>query len=98
VESRRGPEGGHRLARPAGDITVAEIIRAIDGPLASVGGTRPDSLHPPGAAAPMREVWVAVRASLRQVLEVVTVADVARGELPESVRRLAERSDAWSRH
>jgi Rrf2 family protein len=98
VESKRGPEGGHRLARPAAEITVAEIIRAIDGPLASVGGTRPDSLNPPGAAAPMREVWVAVRASLRQVLEEVTVADVARGELPEPVRRLAEQTDAWSRH
>ncbi|HEY2637814.1 MAG TPA: Rrf2 family transcriptional regulator [Solirubrobacteraceae bacterium] len=98
VESRRGPEGGHRLARPPEEITVAEIIRAIDGPLASVGGTRPDQLDPPGAAAPMRDVWVAVRASLRQVLEEVSIADVAQGSLPDVVRELAADADAWSPH
>jgi Rrf2 family protein len=96
VESRRGPEGGHRLARPPDEITVAEIIRAIDGPLASVGGTRPDALDPPGAAAPMREVWVAVRANLRAVLEVVTVGEIARGDLPEVIRSLAGEADAWA--
>jgi Rrf2 family protein len=96
VESRRGPEGGHRLAVPGEEITLADVIRAIDGPLASVGGLRPDQLHPPGAAAPLREVWVSVRASLRQVLEQVTVADVARGELPDIVGELAAESDAWA--
>ncbi|HEY2638016.1 MAG TPA: Rrf2 family transcriptional regulator, partial [Solirubrobacteraceae bacterium] len=98
VESRRGPEGGHRLARPPEEITVAEIIRAIDGPLASVGGNRPDQLNPPGAAAPMRDVWIAVRANLRQVLEQVTIADVAQNSLPDVVRDLAGDADAWSPH
>jgi Rrf2 family protein len=98
VESRRGPEGGHRLARPADEITVADIIRAIDGPLASVGGLRPDQLAPHGTAEPLQEVWVAVRQSLRRVLENVSVGDIARGELPPEVRELAAEADAWAPH
>ena len=78
VESRRGAEGGYRLARPAAEITLADVIRAIDGPLAGVTGDRPEKLDFTGNAEPLRDVWVAVRASLRAVLEHVTLADVIR--------------------
>ena len=97
VESRRGPEGGHRLGRPAADVSIADVIRAIDGPLANVGGRSPDGVEFPGPAAPLRDVWVAVRASLREVLEVVTIADVAGGELPPHVGELTSRPGAWER-
>ena len=96
VESRRGPEGGFLLARPAGEISVADVIRAIDGPLAGVSGRRPETLEYEGAAAPLRETWVAVRASLRGILERVTLADLAAGELPEHVVALTKDPDAWS--
>ena len=95
VESRRGADGGYRLARPAAEITLADIIRAIDGPLAGVTGDRPEKLDFTGNAEPLRDVWVAVRAVLRSVLERVTVADVAAGELPAHVRRLTSDEDAW---
>jgi Rrf2 family protein len=98
VESRRGAEGGYRLARAADDIALADVIRAIDGPLAGVGGARPEALDFHGSAEPLREVWVAVRASLRAVLEGVTVADVASGELPAHVRTLVADEDAWVPH
>src|SRR4051812_18046078 len=83
VESRRGAEGGYRLARPAAEISLADVIRAIDGPLAGVSGRRPETLDFKGTSEPLREVWVAVRASLRSVLENVTLADVAANELPD---------------
>jgi Rrf2 family protein len=95
VESRRGAEGGYRLARPAADITLADVIRAIDGPLAGVTGARPETLEFQGSSEPLRDVWVAVRASLRAVLEHVTLADVAAGELPDHVRALVDDEDAW---
>ena len=98
VESRRGADGGYRLARPAAEITLADVIRAIDGPLAGVSGQRPETLDFKGRSEPLREVWVAVRASLRGVLEHVTLADVASGELPASVRALTEEPDAWVSH
>jgi Rrf2 family protein len=98
VESRRGAEGGYRLAKPAEDVTLADVIRAIDGPLAGVSGTRPEMLAFDGAAEPMREVWIAVRAALRGVLEQVTLADVAAGKLPEHVRGLLSEEDAWVSH
>jgi Rrf2 family protein len=97
VESRRGPEGGHQLARPAADIAIADIIRAIDGPLANVGGRFPEDVRPPGAAEPLREVWIAVRSALRSVLDETTLADVASGELPARVRELAAQPGAWER-
>lgn len=96
VVSRRGAEGGYRLAKPPQEITVADVIRAIDGPLAGVGGERPEKLTFPGAAAPLRDVWVAVRASLRDVLEHVTLAELANGELPEAVTAHTSDPDAWT--
>ena len=98
VDSRRGAEGGYRLARPASDVTLADVIRAIDGPLAGVSGVRPESLGFEGVAEPMRDVWIAVRASLRGVLERVTLADVVGGELPPHVRALVADEDAWIPH
>jgi Rrf2 family protein len=98
VESRRGPDGGFSLARPAKEITVADVIRAIDGPLADVSGRRPQDLAYEGAAESLREVWVAVRASLRDVLERVTLADLAGGELPAHVGKLTADPDAWVTH
>ena len=98
VESRRGADGGYRLARPSEEITLADVIRAIDGPLAGVSGQRPETLDFKGSSEPLREVWVAVRASLRGVLEQVTLADVASGELPGNVRDLTSEPDAWVPH
>ena len=98
VESRRGAEGGYRLARPASEVTLADVIRAIDGPLAGVSGARPESLDFVGVAEPMRDVWIAVRASLRGVLEGVTLADVVGGSLPQHVRDLVADEDAWVPH
>jgi Rrf2 family protein len=97
VQSRRGAAGGFQLARPAEDVALADIIRAVEGPLANVRGLSPDELEYQGAAAPLRDVWVALRASVRSVLEQVTLADVARGELPAHVVELTQEPDAWVR-
>jgi Rrf2 family protein len=98
VHSQRGAEGGYWLARPAAEITLAEVIRAVEGPLANVRGTRPESLEYTGVAEPLRRVWIAVRASLRGVLESVTLADVAQGELPASLDDLVADPEAWRPH
>jgi Rrf2 family protein len=98
IDSRRGADGGYRLARPPEDIALADVIRAIDGPLAGVGGQRPETLDFQGSATPMKDVWIAVRASLRGVLERVTVADVASGELPDHVKQLVADEEAWVPH
>jgi Rrf2 family protein len=95
VTAQRGPEGGYRLARPAAEITLADVIRIVDGPLANVRGQRPEQLGYAGAAAALQEVWIALRASEREILEMVTIADVAAGELPERVRTLAADPNAW---
>ena len=98
VRTRRGAEGGYALTRAPGEISVAEVLRAVEGPLAAVQGTRPEGLHYAGAAARLPEVWVALRANVRSVLEVVSLADLAAGELPESVAHLAATADAWQPH
>lgn len=96
VNSQRGPEGGYWLARPAEEITLAEVIRVIDGPLANIRGQRPEDLGYPGAAAALQEVWIALRASERHILEQVTVANVAQNRLPKRVRALAADPAAWT--
>jgi Rrf2 family protein len=95
VASVRGRSGGYRLVRPAEEITLADVFRAVDGPLVTVRDERPPSLAYEGAAAGLLDVWVALRASVRDVLDVVTVADVVRRDLPPTVRALAARADAW---
>jgi Rrf2 family protein len=98
VRSQRGSEGGYWLARPAREIDLAQVIRAVDGPLANVRGLRSEEVTYTGTAEPLRDVWVAVRASLRRVLEAVTVADVASGALPPDVAELVSDEDAWQPH
>jgi Rrf2 family protein len=93
--SQRGAEGGYWLARPAVEITLADIIRAVDGPLANVRGQRPEMVDYEGAAKRLSEVWIAVRANLRLVLERVTLADLVEGPLPDPVMELALNPDAW---
>jgi len=97
VESRRGASGGYLLARPANEISLADVIRAVEGPLANVRGLSPEALQYEGSAARLRDVWIALRASVRSVLEGVTLADVAHGELPTSVVELTQPPDAWVR-
>ena len=94
LRSKRGAEGGYWLARPAAEISLADVIRAIDGPLANVHDTSLASLSYPGPAEHLREVWMAVRTSLRSVLEVVSLADLAKGELPSRVQALAQEYEA----
>jgi len=97
VQSRRGPDGGYWLAQPAADVSVADVIRAADGPLASVRGEKPEDLTYEGAATELREVWVALRGSMREVLENVTLADLADGALPDDVLEHTRDPDAWKR-
>src|SRR3954453_12793571 len=95
VRSQRGAEGGYALARPGNQISLADVIRAVDGPLANVRGDRPENVKYTGAAASLTDVWIAVRASLRSVLESTSVADLAHGDLPEGVAELASDPDNW---
>ena len=97
VASQRGAEGGYWLARPADEVTVADIIRAVEGPLADVHGTPPEDMHYDGAAVALQQVWIATRANLRAVLERVTVADIASGRLPPAVTQLLDDPGAWER-
>lgn len=98
VASRRGAAGGYCLARPADQITLADVMRAVDGPLAEVRGLRPEDTTYAGAAEHLQEVWVAVRASLRTVLESVTLADVVRGRLSKVIDTLNSDPTAWVSH
>jgi Rrf2 family protein len=95
VRSHRGAEGGFRLAKPANQVTVADVIRAVEGPLASVRGGPPEEITYAGASESLLRVWIAVRVSLRNVAERVTLADVASGRLPRVVDRLADDPEAW---
>ncbi len=88
VFSQRGTEGGYRLARPASEINLAEILRAIDGPLANVAGERLEDITYTPPADHLADVWIAVRIALREVLEEVTLADVVSGQLPKVVTDL----------
>jgi Rrf2 family protein len=95
VRSQRGAEGGYWLARPAEDVTVADVIRAVEGPLAHVRGERAENLEYPEGTGALQELWVAVRASLRAVLDRTTLADVAAGTLPTDIKALTADPDAW---
>jgi Rrf2 family protein len=95
IRSQRGPEGGYWLAHPADEISLADIIRAIDGPLVGVRGERPEDLGYEGPAKSLQTVWIALRASERSILEQVKLADVASGELPPAVLALTEDPAAW---
>jgi Rrf2 family protein len=95
VRSQRGAEGGYSLARPAAEITLGAVIRAVDGPLAEVRGKRPHETSYSGVAEHLPDVWVAVRSSLRRVLDETTLAQVLTGKLPPHVRRMVDAPDAW---
>jgi Rrf2 family protein len=98
VQAQRGAEGGYWLAKPAAAITLADVIRAVEGPLANVRGARPETVEYPGAAERLGEVWIAVRANLRAVLEAVTLEDLATKQLPERVVDLTRDPGAWMPH
>ncbi|MFF0489324.1 RrF2 family transcriptional regulator [Nocardia sp. NPDC003482] len=97
VTSRRGPDGGYRLARPAAAISVADVIRAVEGPLASVRGQRPEDVRYAGAAESLQPVWIALRVNIRAVLERVSIADIAWDKLPDFVAELTSDPGAWAR-
>ena len=96
VDSRRGPDGGHRLARPPYAITVADVVRTVDGPLALVHGERPEAMLYSGPAEHLRDVWVAVRAALRQVLERTTLEQIVDNTLPPQVTTLSDDPRSWT--
>ena len=96
VKSRRGAQGGYWLAKPANEVSLGDIVRAVEGPLASVRGEGPEDLEYKGGAAPLQRVWIALRANLRAVMDEVTLADVVADELPVEVRELSEPAEAWS--
>ena len=97
VASQRGAEGGYRLDRNPADVSIADVVRALDGPLAAVRGQRPEDLEYHGASEHLREVWVAVRVAMRHVLERISLADVAAGNLPPDVTDLLGDPGAWQR-
>ena len=97
VASHRGPDGGHVLAKAPDKITVADVIRAVDGPLGSVAGRAPEDMEYQGSTKRLRDTWVAVRASVRSVLEGITLEDIASDHLPPSIANLLDGTDAWVR-
>lgn len=96
VRARRGAKGGYWLARPADEVTIADVVRAVEGPIAHVQSTPPEAIEYSGNSAHLQEVWIAVRASLRGVLEETTLADLVSGNLPSVVSELAASPDAWA--
>jgi Rrf2 family protein len=98
VQSQRGAEGGYWLARKPSEVKIADIIRAVEGPLASVRSERPEELDYQGVAEPLRDVWIALRANIRDVLELVTLADVVERDLPPSVVKLTKGDEVWESH
>jgi Rrf2 family protein len=97
VASQRGADGGYRLDRKPNEVSIADVVRALDGPLAAVRGKRPEDIEYPGAAEHLREVWIAVRASMRHVLEHISLDDVATGTLPTDINALLAEPGAWQR-
>jgi Rrf2 family protein len=95
IFSQRGPDGGHQLARPADEISIADVLRAVEGPLANVRGRPPETVSYAGSTVPLQRVWVALRTNVRSVLETVTLADVAEGHLPAEIDSLADKRDSW---
>lgn len=95
VRSQRGPEGGYWLAQPPDELNLAQIIRAVEGPLVGVRGQRPEEIQYVGSAEALQQVWIALRSNLRKVLEHVTVADVSTGRLPKDILALTRQDEAW---
>jgi len=95
VQSQRGASGGFRLARPPSEISLADVIRAVDGPMTDVRGDRPETLEYVGPAERLQDVWIAIRASLREILEGTSIDDLVHGRMPAPVRRLTEDPEAW---
>jgi Rrf2 family protein len=95
VRGLRGVDGGYVLTRPPADISIGQVLRAVDGPLAAVRGERPESVNYGGPAAPLQRVWIAVRTNLRDVVEHVTLEDLAKGTLPDRIDQLASDPDSW---
>lgn len=95
VRARRGAKGGYWLAKPSDEVSIADVIRAVEGPIANVQSAPPESITYSGSASELQNVWIAVRASLRDVLESTTLANLVSGELPEHVQELADDKDAW---
>jgi Rrf2 family protein len=96
VRARRGAKGGYWLARPAAEVTVADVVRAVEGPIANVQSMPPETIEYAGNAESLRDVWIAVRANIRSVLEEVTLADLVANELPQSVEALTAEPDSWA--
>jgi Rrf2 family protein len=95
VQSQRGAAGGFRLARPADEVSLADVIRAVDGPMADVRGDRPERIEYVGAAHHLQHVWIALRASLREILEGTSLRDLVQGTFSAEIRRLIDAPDAW---
>lgn len=95
VRSQRGPEGGYWLARPADELSLAQVIRAVEGPLVGVRGQRPEEVRYTGSAEALQPVWIALRVNLRAVLENVTVDQIASNKLPRGVLALTREDEAW---
>src|SRR4051794_16866219 len=95
VRARRGAKGGYWLARPPEEVTIADIVRSVEGPIANVQSSPPESIEYRGNAEHLQEVWIAVRASLRSVVEEVPLADLVSGRLPAAVKGLVDSPDAW---
>lgn len=96
VQSQRGAGGGFRLARSPTEITLGDVMRAVDGPMSDVRGDRAEDIEYPGPARHLQEIWIAVRASLREILDGTTVDDLVRGRMPKRVRQLTEDPEAWT--
>lgn len=95
IKTKRGARGGYWLAEPAAEVTVADVIRAVEGPLANIHELAPEETHYEGAAEKLRDVWIAVRQNLREVLEHVSLEELATGKLPPAVTELLDQPEAW---